>query len=76
MLVRLADMGRHHNVLANVQQVYEDDSFDIEYDDGDFEERVGVEMLKELKLDYNRTRQAAITKEILEIVGGAEALNN
>ncbi|HAR20474.1 MAG TPA: hypothetical protein DCR46_07420, partial [Cytophagales bacterium] len=23
---------------------------------------------------YNRTRQAAITKEILEIVGGAEAL--
>ena len=34
------------------------------------------EMLKELKLTYNRTRQAAITKEILEIVGGAEALNN
>ncbi len=32
------------------------------------------EILKELKLTYNRTRQAAITKEILEIVGGAEAL--
>ena len=32
------------------------------------------EMLKELRLSYNRTRQAAITKEILEIVGGAEAL--
>jgi F-type H+-transporting ATPase subunit gamma len=32
------------------------------------------ELLKELKLSYNRTRQAAITKEILEIVGGAEAL--
>lgn len=32
------------------------------------------EMLKELRLVYNRTRQAAITKEILEIVGGAEAL--
>jgi F-type H+-transporting ATPase subunit gamma len=32
------------------------------------------ELLKELKLTYNRTRQAAITKEILEIVGGAEAL--
>lgn len=32
------------------------------------------EMLKQLKLEYNRTRQAAITKEILEIVGGAEAL--
>jgi F-type H+-transporting ATPase subunit gamma len=34
------------------------------------------ELLKELKLVYNRSRQAAITKEILEIVGGAEALNN
>ena len=34
------------------------------------------DLLKELKLTYNRTRQAAITKEILEIVGGAEALNN
>jgi len=32
------------------------------------------ELLRELKLTYNRTRQAAITKEILEIVGGAEAL--
>ncbi|GAB4111065.1 MAG: F0F1 ATP synthase subunit gamma [Thermoflexibacter sp.] len=34
------------------------------------------ELLKELRLTYNRTRQAAITKEILEIVGGAEALAN
>ena len=34
------------------------------------------ELLKELKLTYNRTRQAAITKDLLEIVGGAEALNN
>jgi F-type H+-transporting ATPase subunit gamma len=33
------------------------------------------DLLKELKLTYNRTRQAAITKEILEIVGGAEALS-
>ncbi len=32
------------------------------------------ELLKELRLSYNRTRQAAITTEILEIVGGAEAL--
>ncbi|TAH25270.1 MAG: ATP synthase F1 subunit gamma [Cytophagales bacterium] len=32
------------------------------------------ELLKELRLSYNRSRQAAITKEILEIVGGAEAL--
>lgn len=34
------------------------------------------DMLKELKLTYNKARQASITKEILEIVGGAEALNN
>jgi F-type H+-transporting ATPase subunit gamma len=33
------------------------------------------ELLKELRLTYNRTRQAAITKEILEIVAGAEALS-
>jgi F-type H+-transporting ATPase subunit gamma len=32
------------------------------------------ELLKELKLMYNRTRQAAITSEILEIVAGANAL--
>jgi F-type H+-transporting ATPase subunit gamma len=30
----------------------------------------------ELLLTYNKARQAAITNEILEIVGGAEALNN
>lgn len=33
------------------------------------------ELLKALKLEYNRSRQAAITTEILEIVGGAEALS-
>ncbi|MDG2370945.1 MAG: ATP synthase F1 subunit gamma [Flavobacteriales bacterium] len=33
------------------------------------------ELIKELKLTYNKARQAAITNEILEIVGGAEALN-
>lgn len=32
------------------------------------------ELLKQLRLTYNRTRQAAITTEILEIVAGAEAL--
>lgn len=32
------------------------------------------ELLKSLKLSYNKARQAAITNEILEIVGGAEAL--
>ena len=34
------------------------------------------ELLKELRLTYNQTRQAAITKEILEIVAGAEALRS
>ena len=34
------------------------------------------ELLKDLRLSYNRTRQAAITKEILEIVAGAEALKS
>src|ERR1051325_5999011 len=32
------------------------------------------ELIRELKLNYNKARQAAITGEILEIVGGAEAL--
>ncbi len=32
------------------------------------------ELIKELKLSYNKARQAAITGEILEIVAGAEAL--
>jgi F-type H+-transporting ATPase subunit gamma len=31
-------------------------------------------MIKKLTLNYNKARQAAITGEILEIVGGAEAL--
>lgn len=34
------------------------------------------DMLFDLKLTYNKARQAAITNEILEIVGGAEALKN
>ena len=33
------------------------------------------ELLKDLKLTYNRVRQAAITTEIIEISSGAEALN-
>ncbi len=34
-----------------------------------------TEMIDNLTLHYNRVRQATITKEITEIVGGAEALN-
>lgn len=35
-----------------------------------------TELRNQLKLTYNKARQAAITGEILEIVGGAEALNS
>lgn len=34
------------------------------------------EILKELKLKYNNARQSSITNELIEIVSGAEALNN
>jgi F-type H+-transporting ATPase subunit gamma len=36
--------------------------------------RNAKEMIARLTLDYNRARQAGITKELMEIVGGAEAL--
>ncbi|HZF77975.1 MAG TPA: F0F1 ATP synthase subunit gamma, partial [Acetobacteraceae bacterium] len=32
------------------------------------------EMIKKLTLNYNRTRQANITKELIEIISGAEAV--
>jgi F-type H+-transporting ATPase subunit gamma len=32
------------------------------------------ELMKELKISYNKARQEAITKELAEIVGGAAAL--
>ncbi|MDD2529013.1 MAG: ATP synthase F1 subunit gamma [Lentimicrobiaceae bacterium] len=35
-----------------------------------------TELLKDLRMAYNKARQASITKEILEIVSGAEALKN
>jgi F-type H+-transporting ATPase subunit gamma len=37
--------------------------------------RNAKEMIERLTLQYNRARQAAITKELMEIVSGAEALN-
>jgi F-type H+-transporting ATPase subunit gamma len=36
--------------------------------------RNASEMIERLTLQYNRARQAAITKELMEIIGGAEAL--
>lgn len=38
--------------------------------------RNAKEMIAKLTLDYNRARQAAITKELMEIIGGAEALKD
>ena len=32
------------------------------------------DVIERLQLEYNKARQAGITKEILDIVGGAEAL--
>ena len=32
------------------------------------------DMINRLTLNYNRTRQAIITKELIEIISGAEAL--
>ena len=34
-----------------------------------------TDLIRDLQLNYNKARQSAITKEILEIVSGAEALN-
>ena len=34
----------------------------------------GEEILKQITIEYNRTRQAKITQEILEIIGGSEGL--
>jgi len=36
--------------------------------------RNASDMIDRLTLQYNRARQAAITKELMEIIGGAEAL--
>ena len=38
--------------------------------------RNAKEMIGKLTLQYNRARQAAITKELMEIIGGAEALKD
>ncbi len=32
------------------------------------------EMINSLTLQYNKARQASITKELMEIIGGSEAL--
>ena len=32
------------------------------------------DMVNRLTIEYSRTRQAAITKELIEIISGAEAL--
>ena len=34
------------------------------------------DMIKELQLEYNRSRQGSITQEITEIIGGAAAVQS
>ena len=34
------------------------------------------DMIKQLKIEYNRVRQAKITREMVEIASGARALKN
>ena len=34
------------------------------------------DMIRDLQLEYNRTRQGSITQEITEIIGGASAVKN
>ena len=36
--------------------------------------RNACEMVDKLTIEYNRSRQAAITKELIEIISGAESL--
>lgn len=36
--------------------------------------RNASDMIKNLALEYNRTRQAAITRELIEIISGASAI--
>jgi len=38
-------------------------------------QRACSDMVKDLTLLFNKTRQAAITKELMDIVGGAEAIS-
>jgi F-type H+-transporting ATPase subunit gamma len=35
-----------------------------------------TEMIDKLTLEYNKARQAAITKELMEIIGGSEAIKD
>jgi F-type H+-transporting ATPase subunit gamma len=35
-----------------------------------------TEMIDKLTLQYNKARQAAITKELMEIIGGSEAIKD
>ena len=41
----------------------------------DVTDSIAEEMVTNLTRDYNKARQALITKELAEIIGGSEALN-
>ena len=54
-----------------MQRTQRDMSFDL---DAAFSQRNAGELIKKLTIQYNRSRQAAITTELIEIIAGAEAL--
>ena len=59
ILVVLDSLASEHGARMNAMQKATDNA---------------TELLKELRLSYNKARQAAITNEIIEIVSGSEAL--
>ena len=61
----------HRLVLEVAQQLGENTVRTIAMDNAT---RNAGEMVKKYTLRYNRTRQAMITKELIEIISGAEAL--
>ena len=64
------------NVVVNCQR-QTNDRHDWKIDAGSGKTyRLSQEMIERLTLQMNRARQASITTELMEIVGGAEALNN
>ena len=65
-------------VFVRCFQATFDNIFSLNYtfDEPEFDpiSAAAKDLISSLTLDYNRARQAAITKELMDIVGGAEAL--
>ena len=65
------DNGGHRLVLEVAQHLGENTVRCVAMDNAT---RNAGEMIRKQTLTYNRTRQAMITKELIEIISGAEAL--